>query len=153
MTSTPVPETIERLNGAATQHYALLAAIQLDIFTSLKDGRLTVEQIADAIGVGSSRLALLLDPLVAAGLLSVEGNLFSNSSEASHFLVRGSPEYIGSVPWMGRPNFWGTLLKTADSIRAGAPQEKLDFSGMSPEDLDASFYSIFHPIAVAGGAI
>ena len=148
--STPRPETIERLNGAATQHCALLAAIQLDIFTSLKDGSLTVEQIADAIGVDPSRLTLLLDPLVAAGLLSADGNLFSNSSEANHFLVRGNPAYIGSVPRMGRPNYWGALLKTSDSIRAGAPQEKRDFSGMSPEDLVA-LYSIFHPEAVTGG--
>ena len=59
---------------------------------------------------------------------------------------------MGSEPRMERPDFgWGTLLKTADSIRAGAPQEQLDFSGMSPEDLNSSFYSIFHPIAVTGG--
>ena len=152
MASPHLPDKIDGLNAAATQHCALLAAIELDIFTSLKDGSLTVEQIADAIAVDSSRLALMLDPLVAVGLLSVNDNIFSNSSEANDFLVRGSPAYMGSEPRMVRPSFgWGTMLKTADSIRAGAPQEKLDFSGMSAEDLDERFYSSFCPIAVAEG--
>jgi DNA-binding IclR family transcriptional regulator len=48
----------------------MLAGIQLDVFTPLQNGPLTVKQIADAIGGGSARLRLLLYALVAAGLLT-----------------------------------------------------------------------------------
>ena len=53
--SARLPETIDRLNGVATQHCALLAAIQLDIFTSLKDVRLTVEQCEAELRSAASR--------------------------------------------------------------------------------------------------
>ena len=44
--------------------------MQLDVFTPMKDGPLTAEQIAAAIGVGPSRLRLLLlYVLVTAGLV------------------------------------------------------------------------------------
>jgi DNA-binding IclR family transcriptional regulator len=47
--------------------------MQLDVFTPLKAGPMTTEQIADAIGVGPTGLRLLLYVLVVAGLLTEQG--------------------------------------------------------------------------------
>jgi hypothetical protein len=58
---------------------------------SMKDGPLTAEQIAAAIGVGPSRLRVLLYVLVTAGLLTEQDGPFSNTAEANHFLVKGLP--------------------------------------------------------------
>ena len=55
MTSpTPRPETIEGLASAVPPALAMLAGKQLDLFTPLKDGPLSTEQIANALGVGSA---------------------------------------------------------------------------------------------------
>jgi cyclopropane fatty-acyl-phospholipid synthase-like methyltransferase len=133
--SVPRPETINNLRFAADSAFAMLAGMQLDVFTPLKAGPMTAEQIANAIGVGPARLRLLLYGLVAAGLLTENDGRFSNTSEADQFLVKGAPSYMGNrhaamaMRWLG-------ALKTADSIRTGVPQAKLDFSNSPQEEVE-----------------
>lgn len=119
----------------------MLAGMQLDVFTPMKDGPLTAEQIAAAIGVGPSRLRLLLYVLVTAGLLTEQDGRFSNTAEANHFLVKGRPSYLGDKHATIAMT-WTAYLKTAESIRSGAPQAKMDFSNSSQEDVEAFLRSI-----------
>ena len=62
------PETIKNLRFAVDAGFAMLAGMQLELFTPLKMGPMTAEQLAAAIGVGPTRLRLLLYVLVVAGL-------------------------------------------------------------------------------------
>ena len=150
MTTQPVrPEIIDRLGTGAYPSFAMAAGMKLDLFTPLGDGPRNAEQIASAIGVGAAKLKPLLYALVTTGLLTVDGVLFSNSSEADHFLVRGKPTYQG-----GRHQFfsdrWNDALQAAESIRTGTGQAKLDFSLMSREDLER-FLGGLHPATLASG--
>ena len=134
----PRPEIIERLAIAVNPSFAMLAGMQLDLFTPLKDGPLTALQIAESLGVRADKLTSLLYALVTAELLTVEGDRFANTPEADHFLVRDKPAYIGAR----RENLssrWNATLSTAESIAAGSPQAKLDFATMSEAELE-SFY-------------
>ncbi len=128
------PDTINNLRFAVDAAFAMLAGIQLDVFTSLKDGSKTADQIAKAIGVGPDRLKLLLYSLVSAGLLDVKDGLFANNPETGRFLVRGSPDYLDGMRWADQ---WNRKFKTAESIRTGVPQSKLDFSNSPPEEVEA----------------
>ena len=92
----PQPITIWRLQRALYPSFALLAGIQLDLFTPLTDGPMTAEQVAVGLGVGTDKLRALLYILADAELLTVKGDLFSNTAEADRFLVRGKPSYIGA---------------------------------------------------------
>ena len=75
--SVPRPETINKLIFAADSAFAMLAGMQLDVFTPLRGGPMTAEDIAHAIGVsGPARLRLLLYGLVAAGLVDRTGRAF-----------------------------------------------------------------------------
>lgn len=132
----PRPDTINKLRFAADAAFALLAGMQLDVFTPLQAGPKTAEDIARAIGVGPTRLRLLLYSLVAAGLLTEQDGRFSNTPEANHFLVKGIPSYMGDRHAIFSTR-WAWNLKTAESIRAGAPQAKLDFSNSPQEELEA----------------
>ena len=136
MSQSPELSTIDRLSYAVDSAFAMLAGMQLDVFTPLKDGPMTADQIAEAIDVGPKRLSLLLYALVSAGLLTVEDGLFTSTPEAMQSLVRGSPGYRGGSHSIWS-NQWNEKLKTADSIRTGVPQAKLDFSNSSPEELEA----------------
>ena len=60
----PRPDTIQVLHWGADAAFAMLAGLQLDVFTPLQDGPLTTAQLAEAIGVDSGRLRLLLYALV-----------------------------------------------------------------------------------------
>ena len=140
---------IEDLEWAVWPSFALLAGIRLDLFTPLKDGPLSVEQIADKLGLRADKLKPLLCALAAAGLLQAENGLFSNSSEANRFLVRGLPAYRGGKHEVLLNN-WQAGLRTAESIRTGAPQTKLDFSGASAAELE-TFYRSNHAQALRRG--
>jgi ubiquinone/menaquinone biosynthesis C-methylase UbiE len=140
--STPSPENIDKLEYAVWPSYAMLAGIQLDLFTTLEDAPLSVEQIARGLGARADKLRPLLYALVAIGLLKVEGGIISNTHEASHFLVRGSPTYRGGKHETFSNN-WKAGLTTADSIRAGSPQAKLDFSAASGDNLAMYYRNTF----------
>jgi SAM-dependent methyltransferase len=113
----------------------MLAGMQLDVFTPLQDSAMNTEQIGAPIGVGSARLRLLLYSLVAAGLLTEKDGRFSNTPEADEFLVKGTSSYMGNKH-ASIAMRWTAALKTADSIRTGAPQARLDFSDSPKEEVE-----------------
>jgi cyclopropane fatty-acyl-phospholipid synthase-like methyltransferase len=135
------PDTMNKLRAATESAFAMLAGMQLDVFTPLKSGPMTAEQIANAIGVGPARLRLLLYSLVVAGLLNEKDGLFSNTPESNQFLVKGDRSYIGNRhPAMAMR--WTAYFKTAETIRSGVPQAKLDFSNSPPEELETFLRNI-----------
>lgn len=141
--SGPNPATIDKLEWAVWPSFAMLAGIQLDVFTIIKDSPMKVEQIAGLIGVRSDKLKPLLYTLAAVGLLTVEGGVFSNTREANHFLVKGSPSYRGAKYELISGN-WQAGLKTAESIRAGTAQANRDFASASEETLEMFYRSNHH---------
>ena len=143
------PTTIEELEWAVWPSFALLAGIRLDLFTPLKDGPMSLEQLADQLGVEADKLKPLLYALAASGLLKIDNGLFANSSEANRFLVRGLASYRGGKHEVLLNN-WQAGLRTAESIRTGAPQAKLDFAGASAAELE-TFYRSNHAQALRRG--
>jgi 2-polyprenyl-3-methyl-5-hydroxy-6-metoxy-1,4-benzoquinol methylase len=128
----------------------MLAGMQLDVFTPLKAGPKTAEEIGQAIGVGPSRLRLLLYCLVAAGLLTEQNGRFSNTPEANQYLVKGKPSYIGNIQALLNHR-WSTVFpRTAESIRSGLPQAKVDFSNSPKQELEA-FLRRINVLTVAAG--
>jgi SAM-dependent methyltransferase len=135
------PETVNKLRFAVDAGFAMLAGMQLDLFTPLKPGPMTAEQLAAALGVGPARLRLLLYVLVAAGLLIEREGQFENTAEANQFLVKGEPSYMGNRH-AAIAKRWRENFNTADSIRSGVPKAKLDFSNSSPEELETFLRNI-----------
>jgi ubiquinone/menaquinone biosynthesis C-methylase UbiE len=122
------------LRSAVYGSFAMLAGMQLDLFTPLKDGPMSAGQLALALGVDRGKLGPLLYALVVAGLLTVEEDRFYNTEETAHFLVRGIPSYVGSKH-QATFETWSAVLKTAESVRTGSAQAKIDFSALSPEEV------------------
>jgi len=129
------PETVNRLTASVDAGFAMLAGMQLDLFTPLKMGPMTAEQLAIAISVGPRQLRLLLYILVVAGLLTERDGYFSNTAEASQFLIKGESSYIGNRHGILAMR-WREYFKTAESIRSGVPKAKVDFSNAPPEELE-----------------
>ena len=143
------PEKIERLAMAVYPSFAMLAGMELDVFTSLNDGPLTGGQVATALGVDPTRLKPLLYALVAASLLRVDGDRFANTPEASHFLVRGSPDYVGMRHQAYRRR-WQMVLRAAEAIRSGVSEAPRIYAEMSDEQRE-SYYKGLHSEALAAG--
>ena len=146
----PTPETINRLRGAVNPSFALLAGVQLGVFTALKDGAMTAQQVAENLGVHAGKLDALLCALVPTGLLQLEGEHFSNSAEAAQFLVGGLPGYLGDEYENTASERWTAVLKTADSIRVGRAQAKVDYLNATEEELDAHYQMFFQSTQARG---
>jgi 2-hydroxy-4-(methylsulfanyl)butanoate S-methyltransferase len=56
-TSTLQPTTMQQLASAVYPSFAMLAGMQLDVFTPLNDGPLTAAQLADVLGVNAEKLS------------------------------------------------------------------------------------------------
>jgi predicted O-methyltransferase YrrM len=137
----PSQNTITSLKYGADLAMAMLAGMQLDLFTPLQHGPLSAVDLAMALGVDPERLRLLLFALVAAELLSEDDGYFANTSDAQRFLVKGTPEYLGYLHaiWSGQI---GISANTADSLRVGRPQAAVDFSNAPAEELETYLTSM-----------
>jgi hypothetical protein len=146
----PPFDTIDPILGAVIPAYAVLAGMQLDVFTPLKDGPLRAEEIAAANGLNNvDRLERLLYALVVAGVLTVEDQRFSNTPASDYFLVRGRPAYYGDGHefWS---EIWQGLSRTAASIRTGVPQAHHDYR-LRSWDEQLAFFRGLHPSTKAAG--
>jgi len=140
---------IEKMVASVYPPFAMLAGMQLDLFSPLTDGPMSAEQIAETLGVDCAKLKPLLYALVVAGLLNVEGELFSNTDTANRFLVKGGPSCVVDIHEQ-LSDLWSAALKTAESIRTGMPQASHDYASMSKDELQ-QFFRGQHPYAIEYG--
>lgn len=126
--SIPPAQTIRHLEAAVYPLFALYAAIQLDVFTPLATRPMSSDELAAALGVDATKLGMLLYVLVQAGFLTVEDGLFANGDEAAHYLVRGTPTYLRGLHSMWTSGTFAEMLVTADSIRTGIAQAKIEYT-------------------------
>ena len=130
------PTTIQKLAARVPPALAMLAAMELDVFTPLADGPRTADDLARVLDVRSEMLLPLLRVLVSTGLLCAEAGRFKNSAEAAQFLVRGQTDYIGGVHELWN-DLWRAELQTARSVRSGVPQVIRDYAAMSSDEIRA----------------
>ena len=144
--SSPQSEFITKYFDAVYPSFALLAGLQLDVFTHLREKSLSAENLASEIGVLPYKLQPLLFSLVQAGLLIFKDSSFSNTSEANQYLVKGEPAYVGARNGLTSGN-WKRMLDMAATIRAGKPPAEYD-DPSSPDELVEVFQGLY-PGAVA----
>ena len=128
------PDTINAHVANVYPALAMLAGMQLGVFTAIGDDTCTVEAIAAELDVSPTKLQPLLYALVSGGLLEVREGRFSNTAESAEFLIKGRPRYIGGMN-SAYADMWSSTMHTAASIRSGQPQAKHDFSCMSESEL------------------
>jgi hypothetical protein len=74
--------------------------------------------------------------LVALGMLTREGAVYSNSPEADLFLDRAKPTYIGGILEMANKRLYGFWGNLTEALRTGEPQNE----SKQGEDLFAKLY-------------
>ena len=148
MTLPPSP-TIDRCKTDVLAPIAFLAGAKLDVFTGLAPGPATAEELAERLAVDPARLSPLLYALVATGLLEQQGGAFRNTDEARHYLVRGSPTFIGDIHVLFE-DLWIGAFQAADSVRTGEPLAAHDYARMGDDALRA-FFAGQHPDALLAG--
>jgi hypothetical protein len=111
----PTVTTVRLQNIAQSygQSAALMAAVELGVFTAIAKGAGTFDEIARAVGILPTNAERLVVLLAAAGLVEKAGGRFRNAADVERFLVEGEAGYMG--PWITftKPqwNEWGRLAE------------------------------------------
>jgi SAM-dependent methyltransferase len=121
--STPTQVTPDRILQAACGVWAtgiLAAAASHSLFTHLDAGADTTEQLARTAGTSPRGTQAVLDGLVGLGLVERCEGHYRNSAEASAFLVRGRPTYLGGFAevLLADAGNWSALPAV---VRTGTP--------------------------------
>jgi precorrin-6B methylase 2 len=127
----------------------LLTAVKLDVFSVLDHRTRTAGEIAERIGADAKALTLLLNALVALGLLRLEGDGYVNSAAAREHLVKHSPQYIGHLLLLhdAEWNNWGRL---EEAVRTGQSPVKQHVFETDPS-LGANVLAVLHRIGRQSG--
>jgi SAM-dependent methyltransferase len=95
------------------QSAALMAAVEVGVFTAISKGAGTYAEIAKALDLHETNVERLVVMLCAAGLVEKAGGRLKNAADTERFLVEGQPGYMG--PWITftKPqwNEWGRLAE------------------------------------------
>src|SRR5436190_20614965 len=119
---------LQRMAQAYWESAALMAAVELDVFTAIAHGQDTIPSLAQAAGISDRNAERLLTALSAMALLEREGERFANAPDVQRFLVKDSERYAG--PWIlfTKPRWTafgelGERLKSKTENRLGAYTE------------------------------
>lgn len=100
---------------------AFYTAVELEVFTHLSGKALTAEEVATAIGTTAYRLEKLLDTCIGLGLLTREGERYSNTPLAEEYLVKGQPGYYGHMVHYVNFLFYDKGTRMEECIRKNEP--------------------------------
>src|SRR5436190_6685451 len=107
---------LQRIAQAYWESAALMAAVELEVFTAIAHGQDTVPTAALAIGISERNAERLLTALCAMTLLERDGERFTNAPDVQRFLVKDGERYAG--PWIlfTKPR-WPAFGELADRLR------------------------------------
>ena len=89
---------LQRIAQAYWESAALMAAVELEVFTAIAHGHDTIAAVARAVGIGERNAERLLTALTAMTVLERDGERFVNAPDVQRFLVKDGERYAG--PWI-----------------------------------------------------
>jgi 2-polyprenyl-3-methyl-5-hydroxy-6-metoxy-1,4-benzoquinol methylase len=116
----PSPELIFDTLNAYTRTASLRGAIELDLFTVIAEGNVTVPAIAARIQASEKGTRVLCDHLTIIGFLTKQGAEYGLTQDSFIFLNRHSPAYLGTIShFLGNPGLTQRFHGLADIVRKG----------------------------------
>ena len=135
---------LQKMAQAYWESAALMAAVELGVFTAIAHGGNTIAAVAEVVGISERNAERLMTVLVAMTLLTRDGDRFANAADVERFLVQDSDRYAG--PWIlftkPRWSAFGELsqrLRNPTENRLGA---YVDFTVEDARRYHAATYSI-----------
>ncbi len=110
---------------ASWRTQALVAGIELGVFTHIAEGSRTPKDIARAAQASERGIERLLNALVGIAYLTKKGDRYELEPIAREFLVRGKDAYRGDAAQTVRL-VWESWAQLTDVVRTGRPMESVD---------------------------
>lgn len=99
---------------------ALKAAIELEVFTAIGEGKTSAREIAQRCGAAERGTRILCDYLCIMGFLTKDGERYGPTADAAVFLDKRSPAYLGgSTEFLLSPVLTDGFRDLAAAVRKG----------------------------------
>ncbi len=107
----PTTVRLQRLARAYRESGALLAAVELGVFSKLAAGADTEESLAAALGISALNAERIIIACLGLGLIERDGDRLRNAADVDRFLVEGKDTYAGAWMFFTHPDWadWGRL--------------------------------------------
>src|SRR5208337_1866384 len=112
-----LPDRLDQMIRGFMPSRCILTALELDIFTAIGDGA-NAEQIGTRINANARATGMLLNALVALGLLSKSGGDYKNTRESARFFVQDSKDNHRNG-LLHTANIWHRWSTLTDAVRSG----------------------------------
>ncbi len=143
-TGIPPDDVMQRMR-AFQESRVILTAVELDIFTAVGQGAQS-DEVAKKIGTDPRATEMLMNALVATGMLTKEAGLYRNMPVAARFYAEGSPNDARAAA-MHTVNLWPQWSALTDCVRAGTSVTHQHFSDRRG-DWTHAFIAAMHRNAV-----
>jgi SAM-dependent methyltransferase len=139
---------LQKMAQAYWESAALMAAVELEVFTAIAHGHDTVATVARTVGISERNAERLLTALAAMTLLDRQtdngGDRFTNAPDVQRFLVKDDERYAG--PWIlfTKPR-WEAFGKLSEHLRRREENHLGQYTEFSVDDArryHAATYSI-----------
>jgi len=140
----PTPEKVMQIITGGWAISILGAAARHGIFNALEGNPDTAENVAKRTGISPRGAQALLDGLVGLGLLTLSAGRYQNTSDASFFLVKGKPSYLGDMAEVFLQDS-ATWQKLPEAAKTGLPS--------APNTADVADNPFWHTLVPAIAAL
>lgn len=93
----PTPQLIFQTINAYQRTEGLKAAIELEVFTAIGEGKTTVPEIAQRCDASERGIRILCDFLCIMNFLTKDGQTYNLTPDSAMFLDKRSPAYLGGI--------------------------------------------------------
>jgi ubiquinone/menaquinone biosynthesis C-methylase UbiE len=119
-TQQPSPELFFQTANAYQLTAALKAAVELELFTAVAEGKRDAQSIAERCNASERGVRILADYLVVTGLLTKDADGYGLTRDSAVFLDRRSPAYMGgSLEFLLAPKLTANFEDLAGVVRKG----------------------------------
>ena len=112
-----LPDRLEQVIRGFMSSRCLLTALEFDIFTAVGGGA-TAEQVGREIHANARAVGMLLNALVALGVLTKTGEDYKNTAESARFFVQSSKDNHRNG-LLHTANIWHRWSTLTDAVRRG----------------------------------
>jgi ubiquinone/menaquinone biosynthesis C-methylase UbiE len=116
----PSPQLFFQTMNAYQRTEALKAAIELEVFTAIGEGKTTAAQIGERCNAAERGIRILCDFLTIMGMLTKENNQYALTLDSAVFLDKRSPAYLGgATEFLGSDMLMSGSKNLAEAVRKG----------------------------------
>jgi precorrin-6B methylase 2 len=129
----PSPILFFETVNAYQRSAAIKAAIELDVFTRLAEGKTSAQELAGSCETDERGMRILCDYLTVIGFLTKEDNRYQLTHDSAVFLNRNSPAFLGgAIEFLLSPMLVESFDNLTEAVRKGGTALSEDGS-IAPE--------------------